>query len=99
MFFPVFGEESPAFTWGGFLAIAPAVMAIQRAIAWLWWLEVGALVWVATISYGLYLWHYVFVRSELPVGAALPLAADRGRPCGTGGRRSPPSWRHCRRWR
>ena len=74
MFLPVFGEESPAFAWGGFVAIGLAVMAVQRAIARPGWLEIPALVWLGRISYGLYLWHYVFVRSDIPTWAALPLS-------------------------
>jgi len=70
----VFGEEGAAFTWGGFIAIGLAVMAIQRAIARPWWLEVPLLVWLGKISYGLYLWHYVFVRTDLPAWVSLPLA-------------------------
>jgi len=74
VFLPVFGEEGAAFTWGGFIAIGLAVMAIQRAIARPWWLEVPLLVWLGKISYGLYLWHYVFVRTDLPAWVSLPLA-------------------------
>ena len=32
------------------------------------------LVWLGKVSYGLYLWHYVFVRSDIPIWAALPLS-------------------------
>jgi len=74
MFLPVFGEEGPAFLWGGFVAIALGVVAIQHAITRPAWLEGPVLVWLGQISYGLYLWHYVFVRSDsIPKWIALPL--------------------------
>jgi peptidoglycan/LPS O-acetylase OafA/YrhL len=74
MFLPVFGEEGSAFLWGGFLAIALGVVAIQHAVTRPAWLEGRALVWLGTISYGLYLWHYVIVRSDsIPTWVALPL--------------------------
>jgi len=74
VFLPAFGEEGSAFAWGGFVATALGMVAIQWAVAGPRWLEVKALVWVGQISYGLYLWHYVFVRSDIPVWVALPLA-------------------------
>jgi peptidoglycan/LPS O-acetylase OafA/YrhL len=74
MFLPVFGEQGSAFHWGGFLAIALGVAAIQHAITRPAWLEGRVVVWLGTISYGLYLWHYVFVRTEsIPTWIALPL--------------------------
>ena len=71
MFLPVFGDEGPALLWGGFVAIALGVAAIQHAVTRPRWLETPVLVWLGKISYGLYLWHYVFVRSDIPTGAAL----------------------------
>jgi peptidoglycan/LPS O-acetylase OafA/YrhL len=71
MFLPVFGDEGAAFLWGGFVAIALSVAVIQHAITRPAWLETPVLVWLGQISYGLYLWHYVFVRSDIPTGAAL----------------------------
>ncbi|MEX2323035.1 MAG: acyltransferase [Acidimicrobiia bacterium] len=74
MFLPVFGEEGSAFLWGGFVAIALGVVAIQHAVTRPAWLEGRVLVWLGQISYGLYLWHYVFVRSDsIPIWVALPL--------------------------
>jgi len=74
MFLPVFGEEGPALLWGGFVSIALGVVAIQHAIARPAWLETRVLVWLGKISYGLYLWHYLFVRSGIPVWLAVPLS-------------------------
>jgi peptidoglycan/LPS O-acetylase OafA/YrhL len=73
MLLPVFGEEGPGFLWGGFVAIALGVAAIQHAVARPAWLEARVLVWLGKISYGLYLWHYVFVRSDIATSIALAL--------------------------
>jgi peptidoglycan/LPS O-acetylase OafA/YrhL len=74
MFLPVFGEQGSALLWGGFVAIALGVVAIQHVVTSRpAWLEAPALVWLGKISYGLYLWHYVFVRSGIAVWAAIPL--------------------------
>jgi peptidoglycan/LPS O-acetylase OafA/YrhL len=74
MFLPVFGEQSSAFAWGGFVAIALGVLVVQHAATSPRWLETPLLTWLGTISYGLYLWHYVFLRSDVPAPVALPLA-------------------------
>lgn len=71
MLLPVFGEEGTGFLWGGFVAIGLAAVAIQYAVSRPAWLEASVMVWLGKISYGLYLWHYVFVRSDLPTGPAL----------------------------
>ena len=73
MLLPVFGEGGAAFLWGGFVAIGLGVVAIQHATTHPAWLEARALVWVGKISYGLYLWHYVFIRGGFPLWAAIPL--------------------------
>lgn len=73
MLLPVFGEEGAAFLWGGFIAIALGAVAIQYAMARPAWLEGRAIVWLGQISYGLYLWHYVFLRSDLPIWVAMVL--------------------------
>jgi peptidoglycan/LPS O-acetylase OafA/YrhL len=69
----LFGETVPAFAWGGFIAIGLGVTAIQHAVARPSWLEAPVLVWLGQISYGLYLWHYVLLRTEIPPGLP-PLA-------------------------
>jgi peptidoglycan/LPS O-acetylase OafA/YrhL len=74
MLFPVFGEEGSAFLWGDLVALTLSVMAIQYAVSRPAWLENGILLWVGEISYGLYLWHYVFVNSEMAAWVALPLS-------------------------
>jgi peptidoglycan/LPS O-acetylase OafA/YrhL len=71
---PVFGEEGQGFLWGGFIALALGVMAVQYAVSRPRWLETPAVVWLGTVSYGLYLWHYVFLRIDLPLGIALSLS-------------------------
>lgn len=73
VFLPVLGVDGPAFAWGGFLAVALSVAAVQFALARPSLLEGRVVVWVGKVSYGLYLWHYVFVRSDLPTWVALIL--------------------------
>lgn len=70
---PYFGHDSPMFLWGGFLAIALGVGAVNYATTRARWLELAPVVWVGKISYGLYLWHYVLIRSDLSIWLALPL--------------------------
>jgi peptidoglycan/LPS O-acetylase OafA/YrhL len=76
MFFPVLGEEGAAFLWGDFVALALAVMVLQYAVGRPESLETGRLLWLGEISYGLYLWHYVFLNMELeiPTWVALPIS-------------------------
>jgi len=74
MFLPMFGAEGPASAWGGFVAIGLGVIAIQHAVARPRWLETPVLVWLGKISYGLYLWHYLYLRTAAPAWAALALA-------------------------
>ncbi|HEX5630745.1 MAG TPA: acyltransferase [Acidimicrobiia bacterium] len=73
MFLPVFGADGAGFAWGGFVAIGLGMIAIQHAAARPSWLETPVLVWLGKVSYGLYLWHYVYLRTELPIWAALAL--------------------------
>jgi len=74
MFFPVFGVEGAVFPWGDFVALALAVTVLQYAVSRPESLETGTLLWLGEISYGLYLWHYVFLNMEIPVWVALPLS-------------------------
>ena len=73
MLLPAFGEAGAAFLWGDFLAIALGVMAVQYAVSRPRWLESPIVVWLGTISYGVYLWHYVFLRSGVAAWIAAPL--------------------------
>lgn len=73
IFLPVFGQDGFIFLWGVFLAIALAVVAVQHATSSPAWLEVRVVVWLGKISYGLYLWHYVFFRSDIHLALAVVL--------------------------
>ena len=73
MLLPVFGDEGRAVLWGGFVAVALGAMAVQHAVTRPAWLESQVLLRLAEVSYGLYLWHYVFLRSDIPVWTALLL--------------------------
>ena len=73
MLLPVFGDQGRAVLWGGFVALALGAIAVQYAVTRPTWLESQVLVQLAKVSYGLYLWHYVFLRSDIPVWAALLL--------------------------
>ncbi len=75
MLLPVFGDEGRAVLWGGFVALALSAMAVQYASTGPAWLENRVLLRVAEVSFGLYLWHYVFVRSDIPLWTALVLTA------------------------
>lgn len=50
-------------------------MAVKYASTGPAWLEHRVLVRVAEVSFGLYLWHYVFIRSDIPLWTALILTA------------------------
>lgn len=73
VFLPALGVEGPGFLWGGFLAIALSMAAIQFALTRPAWLEGRVVVWVGKVSYGLYLWHYVYIRSDIPAPVAIVL--------------------------
>jgi peptidoglycan/LPS O-acetylase OafA/YrhL len=73
-FLPVFGEQGAGFPWGFFVAMAVGVIAIQHALTRPAWLEASGLVWVGRVSYGLYLWHYVMLGTDLPPWAAIPVS-------------------------
>lgn len=69
---PVFGDTGDGVLWGGFIATALGVIIVQYALQRPRWLEHRLAVWTGSISYALYLWHYLFVRSDIPLWVALP---------------------------
>jgi peptidoglycan/LPS O-acetylase OafA/YrhL len=71
MLLPVFGDQGSWLLWGGFVATGLGVLLVQFALTRPFWLEAEIPVWIGTISYGLYLWHYLFVRSDIPTWIAL----------------------------
>ncbi len=75
MLLPVFGDDGRAVLWGGFVALALSAMAVQYASTGPAWLEHRVLLRVAEVSFGLYLWHYVFIRSDIPLWTAIVLSA------------------------
>lgn len=75
MLVPVFGVDGEALFWGGFIAIGLGVLAVQYALTGPRWLEPPVVVWIGTISYGIYLWHYVLLRSDIPMWSVAPLTA------------------------
>ncbi len=72
IFVPFFGEGD-ALLWGGFLAIGLSIAAVHYATTRPAWLEHPALLWFGGISYGLYLWHYVLLRSDTAAWVVAPL--------------------------
>lgn len=62
---PFFGEEGAAFFWGGFVAIGLSLLAVRYAIQGPQWLGTPVMGWIGEVSYGLYLWHYVFLQVGL----------------------------------
>ncbi|HEX6947767.1 MAG TPA: acyltransferase [Acidimicrobiia bacterium] len=74
MLLPVFGEEGAGFFWGHFLAIALGLMAVQYAVGGAGWMGSPVMGWLGEISYGLYLWHYVFVGVGVGVVPTLILS-------------------------
>jgi peptidoglycan/LPS O-acetylase OafA/YrhL len=73
MLVPAFGDSGPAVLWGGFVALTLGTLTVQHAITRPAWLESPILLRLAEVSFGVYLWHYVFVRSDIPLWAALVL--------------------------
>lgn len=74
MLVPVFGEDGSLLLWGFFVALGLSVVAVQYAVTRPAWLENRVLVWLGSITYGIYLWHYLFVRIDIPVWVALPVS-------------------------
>ena len=70
MLLPVFGDTSDFVFWGGFVALALSALALLYASTAPTWLENPILLRIAEVSFGIYLWHYVFVRSDIPLWQA-----------------------------
>jgi peptidoglycan/LPS O-acetylase OafA/YrhL len=70
MLLPVFGNTGSLILWGGFLAVGLSAVAVEYARRAPTWLENRVLLKVAEISFGIFLWHYVFVRSDIPLWSA-----------------------------
>lgn len=71
MLLPVFGDSGRLVLWGGFVALALSALALLYAATGPAWLENRLLLRIAEVSFGIYLWHYVFVRSDIPLWAAV----------------------------
>lgn len=70
---PAFGNTGTAVLWGGFAAMALGALMVQYALTGPPWLENRGLMRVAELSFGLYLWHYVFIRSDIALWLAAVL--------------------------
>jgi peptidoglycan/LPS O-acetylase OafA/YrhL len=55
------------------LAVGLGVVIIQYALTRPAWLETRPVVWLGQISYGVYLWHYVFLRIGIAAYIAIPV--------------------------
>ena len=73
MLLPVFGDTGGAVLWGGFVALVLSALALQYAVTRPAWLKNRILLQLAEVSFGLYLWHYVLIRSDIPLWTALLL--------------------------
>ncbi|WP_423915671.1 acyltransferase family protein [Candidatus Poriferisodalis sp.] len=70
---PAFGNTGTTVLWGGFVALALSALTVQYALTGPVWLANRVLLRVAELSFGLYLWHYVFIRSDIALWLALVL--------------------------
>ena len=78
MLLPVFGDTSSYVFWGGFVAVALSALVLLYA-------STGAglarappvLLRIAEVSFGIFLWHYVFVRSDIPLCGSRRIGNDR----------------------
>ncbi len=70
MLLPVFGDSGDLVLWGGFVALALSALALLYASTGPAWLENRILLRIAEVSFGIFLWHYVFVRSDIPLWVA-----------------------------
>ncbi len=75
MLLPVFGNSGDLVLWGGFVALALSALALLYASTDPAWLQSQILLRIAEVSFGIYLWHYVFVRSEIPLWVAVVCTA------------------------
>ena len=73
MLVPAFGNTGTIVLWGGFAALALSALTVQYALTGPEWLANRILLRVAEVSFGLYLWHYVFIRSDIALWLALVL--------------------------
>ena len=73
MLVPAFGGTGTTVLWGGFVALALSALTVQYALTDPVWLTNPVLMRVAELSFGLYLWHYVFIRSDIALWLALVL--------------------------
>ncbi len=70
MLLPVFGDTGSMIFWGGFVAVGLSALVLLYASTAPRWLENRVLLQVAEVSFGIFLWHYVFVRSDIPLWVA-----------------------------
>lgn len=71
MLLPAFGDSGRLVLWGGFVALALSALVLLYAATGPAWLESRAFLRIAEVSFGIYLWHYVFVRSDIPLWVAV----------------------------
>ncbi|MEM9468015.1 MAG: acyltransferase [Actinomycetota bacterium] len=70
MLLPIFGDSGRLVFWGGFVAVALSALILLYASTGPAWLENRILLRIADVSFGIFLWHYVFVRSDIPLWVA-----------------------------
>ncbi len=75
MLLPVFGDSGRLVLWGGFVALALSALALLYASTSPAWLENRLLLRIAEVSFGIYLGHYVFIRSDIPLWVAVVFTA------------------------
>ena len=75
MLLPVFGDSGRLVLWGGFVALALSSLVLLYASTGPAWLENRLMLRIAEVSFGIYLWHYVFVRADIPLWAAFVFTA------------------------
>lgn len=63
-------HRTDLFSWAVFLVVVATVGVILNPPKWLAW---QPLVWIGTISYGVYLWHYLLLDFNIPPLVALPV--------------------------